>query len=1320
MGTDVREEIRVVLSDFTRMDLRTASVNLLNTLGYKSEKTLDIGNSPEAFLEEFDNRDRPFRKDKASFSNWKTIDFLFQITDDELSEQISLFKNDDVVTGLLKSYLFFAVELTGKDYARGKLSEIARQINRLFPTPVFVIIRHAEAGVAVLSIAVINRRRNKQDVDKDVLGRVTIIRNISLSQPHRGHLDILSSFSLPVLAQKNDVGSFDKLHAAWEHVFNVELLNKNFYRELSNWYFWARQHVHFPLDQLRYDQEWMEIDAQSIDRDAIRKHDSKSLIRLLTRLLFVWFIKEKGLIPEPLFQKEVLEQDWLNEFDSESENTLYYKAILQNLFFATLNQQCEKREFRNDDQNHNITNLYRYKSSFRDPEAFIALMKSIVPFMNGGLFECLDRPHPTLKGKQGGAIILYEDGFSDREDSTLRVPDFLFFGEQRIVDLSGEEAYGDKKRKKEKVRGIIPLLNSYKFTIVENTPIEQEIALDPELLGKVFENLLASYNPETKTTARKQTGSFYTPRTIVNYMVDESLKAYLKKALTPFMSEADAEEGLEILFAYTDKEHAFTEKETQALICAIDNCKILDPACGSGAYPMGILHKLEFALSKLDRNNKLWRDRQIEKVCATITAAEEIDDASFRDNVILELEAQKRDIEEAFTSNELGYGRKLYLIENCIYGIDIQAIATQVSRLRFFISLIVDQKADPERDNFGIRPLPNLEAKFVTADTLTRIEKPDNQFHLFHSQEVQELEKELKQVRHKMFGAKTPRTKTKYRKRDEELREQIAEELETNGGWSNASARQLAAWDPYDQNASSAFFDPEWMFDLKGFDILLGNPPYVSVEKYSGKVEQEYWKKTYQTYASRGDIYSFFYERGAELLSADGYLCYITSNKWMRAGYGKELRKFLSADVDTKKVLDFGMAQNFGAATTYTSILSFRNSSPRKQTRCCYVSDDQAAMNDPDTYFKEKAILMPELDEKPWVVISPKRYRIKRIVETLGIPLEEWDLNINRGVITGLNEAFYLTQEQRNDLIKKEPKAEEIIVPLLRGRHIGRYEVNFDNQYMLVIKFGAYKTLRSEYPAVYEHLKQYEGKLKKRGQCKYARSKKNGSNPDYPGQHHWLELDNNPSDEYIDAFYKPKIIYHEMSKYMTFLYDDVNHYFANDTCYIASSKTESLHYLTAVFNSYLFRCCYKDNFPQILGNTRRIKKIFFEKIPIRKPTEQEVALFEQLVSMVQMANREGIDFPALFLEELIDACVLECYFPDEAAAKDLLFMDKVSSLLNVDTMSYADIPSTLSLTAIESFVAIANAPDHPIRNQLMRLTADSPDLFAVIRQEGKV
>jgi len=275
--------------------------------------------------------------------------FLFQLTDEDLSRNAVLFKDDFVKTALLQSYVFIAIELTEGDYARGKLAGIARQINRVFPMPVMVLFRIGER----ISIAVINRRLNKRDDSKDVLGKVTLIQNIAIEKPHPGHLDILASFSLAELsAGRRSIQNFDQLHAAWEEVFNVELLNKRFYEELSNWYFWARHQVSFP-DDLEPDE---------------KTRNATSVIRLFTRLIFCWFLKEKHLIPDHLFGQQAVAR-MLNSV--EDDESTYYQAILQNLFFSTLNQPMDSGDvqhrkfavegsFQENRAQHGVKNLYRY------------------------------------------------------------------------------------------------------------------------------------------------------------------------------------------------------------------------------------------------------------------------------------------------------------------------------------------------------------------------------------------------------------------------------------------------------------------------------------------------------------------------------------------------------------------------------------------------------------------------------------------------------------------------------------------------------------------------------------------------------------------------------------------------------------------------------------------------------------------------------------------------------------------------------------------------------------------------------------------------
>ena len=585
------------------------------------------------------------------------------------------------------------------------------------------------------------------------------------------------------------------------------------------------------------------------------------------------------------------------------------------------------RKFRGKGRQHyNITSLYRYEAYFANSDETLRHFEKI-PFLNGGLFECLDK-----EDKDDPKKILRIDGFSDREDNQLSVPNFLFFSEEKDVDLN---SVYDTKGKRYKVRGLIDILRRYKFTITENTPIEEEVALDPELLGKVFENLLAAYNPETGATARKQTGSFYTPREIVNYMVDESLIAHLKNALDasgfpPDKGGRRVTTKLRHLLAYNDEPHQFTDTETEQLINAIDTLKILDPACGSGAFPMGILHKLVFMLGKLDPRNDQWRQRQIAKVENLINMAEAIDDSTIRRNTIRDLEQEKDNINETFERNELDYGRKLYLIENCIYGVDIQPVAVQIAKLRFFISLVVDQRIDDTQENRGVRPLPNLETKFVAGNTLIGVEKPAQL--LMRNPEIDRKEAELGGVRRKHFTARTPRTKEKYRRLDKQIRAEISQLLK-NDGFPSETTKKIANWDPYNQNAVADFFDAEWMFGITaGFDVVIGNPPYINIENLP-IATKNYLFKNYQTCTGRTDIYVAFLEKSISILNIKGIMGFIIPYAFAVQKYGEKMRQMLVENHTIREIVDASSYRIFENAVVYNIILSVGNHKEENQTK---------------------------------------------------------------------------------------------------------------------------------------------------------------------------------------------------------------------------------------------------------------------------------------------------------------------------------------------------------------------------------------------------
>ena len=854
--------IRTALGGMAESPLRDGALGLLDALGYRSDRTLLMGDSPEEFLQYFNSGSPPTPTPKELqmlSKKWQSAAMLAQITDTEIRGKNSFVFNK----GEIKSFVFIAVDLKKGSHARGDLTRMTRMINKMFAMPAIMIFR--DEGKA--TIAVIHRRENKRDATRDVLEKVTLIKDVSLSNPHTAHIHILAELSLGELIEKHHCGNFDSLYAAWRKTLDISELKNRFYKEVANWFFWAVDSIVFPAGVVGEEARAMWV------------------IRLITRLMFCWFVMEKHLINARLFDEDSLREILSDKLAPESDS--FYKAILQNLFFATLNQEMDSslRKFRNRsaadsgrDSNYMSHNFYRYKDLFADPAAALQYFAD-APFLNGGLFECLDRSK-----KESGDAEIRIDGFSDHKKNPLCAPNNLFFGENQNADL--RKHLGENARNST-VRGLISIFNSYKFTVEESTPLDEEVALDPELLGKVLENLLAAYNPDTKQTARKATGSFYTPREIVDYMATESLSAYFVQSLGG--DSPTRREKIQKLLSFECEGNPFGKDESRNLIKAIDRIKILDPAVGSGAFPMGALNKLTLALSKLDPNNALWKERQINR-------AESIEDPGARKNAM-------EDIERRFRDNELGYGRKLFLIENCIYGADIQPIAVQIAKLRFFISLLVDQRHDDSRKNRGVTPLPNLEAKFLAADTLMGLRAAGVSVELIHAQ-TRDKERELEKCRRHYFSARTSRTKDKYRDQDKLLREEIAAIL-SGGGFPEGEANKIALWNPYDQNAVADWFDSEWMFGVgDGFDIVIGNPPYVKKENMSSEIKARlplYYKerKQLKEIGWCDDLYVHFIFKGAALArKAGGILTYITNDSFVGLKTKERIRKmFLENDL---------------------------------------------------------------------------------------------------------------------------------------------------------------------------------------------------------------------------------------------------------------------------------------------------------------------------------------------------------------------------------------------------------------------------------------
>ena len=1222
-----KDAIKSALSAIPTGDFLEKSKELLGTIGYRSELTLELSGTVHDFFEEFPpltpntKTEQEFRKYAAS------AQIIFQFTKDEIEEgpqQITMLESSAFDKGNIKSFLFCAVELKDNNYSRTKYAEFTREINKRLFAPTVILFRSGHR----LTVAFADRRPDKTDEDRDVLGQVTLIKDIRLNNPHRAHLDILSELSLAECVKwMNDnrkPKNFDGLLAAWLTKLDTEELNKQFYRKLFTWYEWAREEATFPTDENR----------------VIKPEEH--VIRLITRLLFIWFIKEKGLIADALFNKAQI-QDLLKEDDFDNGDS-YYRAVLQNLFFATLNTEIDERRFsKGNYSDHRNFSVYRYKKQMRDPDKLLKLFAK-TPFINGGLFDCLDSFKATT---DGGYRI---DCFSDNQYHELSIPNRLFFDD---------------------TQGLMPLLEHYKFTVEENTPIEQEVALDPELLGRVFENLLAAYNPETGATVRKQTGSYYTPRAIVDYMVDEALVATLSQKCNPTDGDTQLwEERLRYLLDYAqifdDANEWFDDRETDEIGRAISELKILDPAVGSGAFPMGMLHKLTLALRRLDPDNTRWEELQKELAGERAAAAFNTQNQQERDDELKEISATF----ERYRDSD--FGRKLYLIQNSIFGVDIQPIACQIAKLRFFISLAIEQEPDRDAENFGIKPLPNLETRFVAADTLIDLDISETE-GLFQDSTVQQLLKEIDKIREKFFLANNRTQKRELEEQEEDYRAHLENELKRQRTeWieiqqreielkvallptpeqreqlrekeqkayesrkekfdvSFEHARKIAQWKPYDQNAKADWFDPEWMFGVTdGFDIAIGNPPYISHDKIPKQLKAQI-KNHYQSYQPFADIYCYFIEKALELQSKRGVLSFITSNSYLRAEYGAPIRNLLLSKNMLLRILNIENSQVFESAIVNVAIIMSRKPTNSTDDFCIVVNSPFSGnsfadfveingFNYPQAYFNSKS----------WNLAEPKLVDLQKKLESSGKTLEEFRTKIRLGIATGSNEAFLVDEDQKQKFCEKNPINAEIIKPVLRGRDISRYSYTLPGQYILLSKNGV--NVERDYPDIYEHLESFGDRFKNRGA---------------QGQH-WTNL---RACSFYDDFKKEKIVWIELSDLGRFALCNEEIYLLNSAYFLLPPPSIDAKFLLGILNSTTIRF-YLNLVAETSGmGTSRWINNYVKEFPIPIVAyEQQTEIIEH-VNQLLAIKRVDPDVDVSNLENEIDKLVYALYdLTDEGIA----------------------------------------------------------------------
>ncbi|MGK5094384.1 Eco57I restriction-modification methylase domain-containing protein, partial [Deltaproteobacteria bacterium TL4] len=476
-----------------------------------------------------------------------------------------------------------------------------------------------------------------------------------------------------------------------------------------------------------------------------------------------------------------------------------------------------------------------------------------------------------------------------------------------------------------------------------------------------------------------------------------------------------------------------------------------------------------------------------------------------------------------------------------------------------------------------------------------------------------------------------------------------------------------------------------------GFDVVIGNPPYIQIQNFSGKQEQKAWENQhYVTYAKTGDVYCLFYERGFHLLAPNGVLTYITSNKWMRANYGKAMRKFFLREGRIAGLIDFGDSQIFENATTYTNILVWIRSQENHDVPVWDLSQTYESDVSLKEMLEKEGRRDPLFNEDSFVIAKGDHSRIKQRIEKIGVPLKHWDVSIYRGILTGFNEAFIIDGKKKDELIAQDPNSAEILKPILRGRDIKRYEAEFADLWIINSHNGYDKVPAikiDDYPVIKRHLEAVEASRIRGELGEKAQKAKGLFNRDDQGKTPY----NLRNCAYINEFEKEKIVYAEIVYDSAFYYDTMGFY-PEATSFLMTG--ECLKFLIALLNSKLLTYAFKSFYAggDLRGNTFRYKKVFLENLPIPKLNPASQHPFEVLVDHVLFSRGKDMDSEASMLERVIDSMVYELYFPEEIKSAGCEVLKHLTNLPELKE----DWNDEEKMKTIEKVYRELSDPTHPV------------------------
>lgn len=837
-----------------------------------------------------------------------------------------------------------------------------------------------------------------------------------------------------------------------------------------------------------------------------------------------------------------------------------------------------------------------------------------VPYLNSSLFEISQLERQTIR-------------ISSLDNSELS----LFSG-TALKD-------GQKPRyaKLPTLRYLLEFLDAYDFSSEGSEEVQEQAKtlINASVLGLIFEKINGHRD-----------GSVFTPGAVTMYMSQEAIRQTIVRRFNEEMGWSCKD--------YESLKNKDIEDYAQAN-AIVDSIRVCDPAVGSGHFLVSVLN--EVIRTKYDLGILIdGSGKRIKKQDYSIDIENDELLISDEDGYPVSYIPGNQECQRI---QETLFNEKRKIIENCLFGVDLNPNAVNICRLRLWIELLKNAYYTKESGYTELETLPNIDINIKAGNSLLHrfdleqdiseilrkngisigaYRKAVSDYKNAHSKEEKhDLEEYLRRIKGNLrtqIGQNDPKLNRKHQleaelnnllepqlfkisKKEQAQRYKQSKDLQIKIAKIQAEIDEI-----HDNKFFVGAF--EWRIEFPevldedgrfiGFDCVIGNPPYIQLQKMGADADS-LQKMNYETYERTGDIYCLFYEMGMKLLKPGALLSFITSNKWMRAGYGEPLRKHLSSKYNPTLLIDFANNKIFDSATVLVNILSLEKCSNQGHTLSCSVEDgfDVSKLSD---YVQTHAVSSSFYASESWSILSDIERSIKAKIEAVGTPLKEWDIQINYGIKTGFNDAFIIDSVKRNEILNachsedERQRTAEIIRPILRGRDIKRYGYEFAGQY-IIATFPSRQYNIDDYPALKEFLLSFGIERLEQTGKEYiidgekvkARKKTNNK---------WFETQDSIS--YWDEFSKPKIIYPNMTKFLPFVYD-TSGLVTNQKCFIITGKR--LAFLTAFLNSSLFKFCFADKFPELQGKTRELSKIFIDEIPVMKVSDDDEFRFMMLVESTQ-------------------------------------------------------------------------------------------------------